>query len=139
MKTPNYRWVCYKCSTVNEPGTQVCLSCGFPSNASGHDIAALSQEPKGSAARESPSVVARNAFLFFPEVIVAAVVVLGTPVWFVHLLLEGAVFPALALAGGVSSSTVLFVLGYRRNATYSAYLGMAGVLFTAWLINSWVH
>jgi hypothetical protein len=85
------------------------------------------------------TVLGRNAFLFFPEIIVAGIVVLGAPVWFVNLLLVGEVLPALALAGGVFASAALFVLGYRKNTTYSAYLGMAGVLITAWLVYSWVH
>ena len=116
MKTPTYRWVCHKCQAGNEPGTQTCLSCGFPANASGRDIAALSPKPEVRGSREPTTVVSRNTFLFFPEIIIAGVVVLGTPVWVVRLLLHGAVFPALALIAGVFASAALFVLGFRSNS-----------------------
>lgn len=36
---PDYTWVCHSCKEANTPGTGVCRACGFPSVATGAEIA----------------------------------------------------------------------------------------------------
>lgn len=38
MKAPNYRWVCFKCGSANEPNTDRCATCQFSANASASQI-----------------------------------------------------------------------------------------------------
>lgn len=38
MKAPNYRWVCFKCGSANEPNTDRCAACQFSANASASQI-----------------------------------------------------------------------------------------------------
>lgn len=38
MKAPNYRWVCFKCGSANEPHTDRCAACQFSANASASQI-----------------------------------------------------------------------------------------------------
>lgn len=44
MRAPNYKWTCHRCEHVNEPGKSACGICGFPSVASGIDIARATGE-----------------------------------------------------------------------------------------------
>jgi len=135
---PEYRWVCHKCQVVNEPHTERCARCGMEARAYASQMP-VAQEPREPVGREDnaqQSVVLQDPWLFFPEVIPAALVALVSPVWCVALLLRGQVGTALLLITTVVACTGGFVLSVRERQKALAYACMLGVLFGAYLAHS---
>ena len=45
MQSPNYRWLCHKCESVNASGVGTCAQCGFAATATAEEIAKAKGEP----------------------------------------------------------------------------------------------
>ena len=132
MQPIKYRWVCHKCSIVNEPGVQACTACGLSGYATAREF--MPPRPESNQADDSPTSVIANSWLtFFPEIGFAAVVAISSPIWFLLLLFRGQFVAAAVLFGGVGASTYGFFVALEERSTFFAYVAMIGVLFSAYL------
>jgi len=123
MATSDYRWVCFSCGDSNPPGAERCESCGFPARATGAQIRAAREKHLPSLPSRSamPEVAASTVALFFPEALIAAVVLVCSPVLLFRLLAAGRITDGLFFALAVAVSAALLVLAYRRQSKGVAY------------------
>ena len=134
-QAPDYRWVCHKCQAANEAGTDQCAGCSMTARVYASQIP-VAEAPAVPADQPRTSIVLENIWLFFPEAILAALVILFSPVWCVGLLLRGQFGAALLLITAVGAFTGGFVLCVRERQKALAYVCMLGVLFGAYLAHS---
>ena len=136
MKPPIYRWVCHACSATNPAGVIRCANCAFPAFAPGRKIAEAAEEQKPVHLR-TPEKAQRTErseldwLIFFPEGILAVVVVLAFPFWLISLVFDGNYRQALFLFLFSSCGLALGVFAWRQDSKLLLYLCMLFVLLGA--------
>ena len=133
MKPPSYTWVCHKCNAANPPGRSTCESCGFQAMATGKQIQA-EKATQEKYIHRVPLFSGSDILLFFPEIIPAAFIAVCSPIWIIELLIERHFLSALVLSFGVGLSGIAFYSGVRSKGKFLAYLGVSGMLLTAFLV-----
>jgi len=136
MNAPAYRWVCHKCGSSNEPHTETCASCGFAAVASAEQVDHSQPDYKPRQYDAIRAERANRIWLFFPEGIFAAGLVVIAPFWAIRLILAGHVGAAGALSVGVALTVYAFVWFMRRGHKYPAYFAMIAALALAFVIYS---
>ncbi|PRC92725.1 hypothetical protein S2091_2455 [Solimicrobium silvestre] len=94
------------------------------------------QAEKPNLGNDRPAVhmfTSSDIFLFFPEIIPAAILAVWSPFWAIQLLLESHFLAALTLLCGVGASGYAFYSGVRSKQKYLAYIGVLGMLLSAGL------
>ena len=133
MNSPTYRWACFKCGSSNEPGEGLCANCGFAAFASGSDISAVTEVKPDltRAKRESVWLAAPSSILmFFPEGLLAAGLVAGSPFWLLSLLIQGKFAAALVLTLGVGLGTWLALIAWRKKDRGFLYVAVVVLIIT---------
>lgn len=69
--------------------------------------------------------------IFFPEGLIAAALVLASPIWFLSLLVGGEVGAALVLAAGVASGCLVGHSAWVRKDKWLLYAAVVVLLLTA--------
>ena len=136
MKAPTYRWICHKCSSSNEPHTTNCASCGFAAVASPQDIERSFSGYKPPHYDAESAEHAKSIWLFFPEGLFAALLVLVTPFWSIKLAISGHITAAAVLIAGIGLAVYAFVWLVHREQKYLAYFTMVAALALAFVIYS---
>jgi ribosomal protein L37E len=136
MSTPPYRWVCHSCGSSNEPHTNKCSSCGFPAVASGAELERSRRDYRPPHYDPAAAETADRIWLFFPEAILGAVLVVVAPFWAIRLVLAGHFGAAVTLASGVGLAAYAFFQLLRRGHKYLAYFALVGALALAFSIHS---
>lgn len=136
MSNPSYRWVCHKCGLSNEPGIGSCSSCGSPAVVTGYDLEPHISEQEAIRRRKDTAERDAKFMLFFPEIIPAAIVLIGAPVWAISLAFQGHPLSALLLVAGVAVNAFGFFWLSRRGEKWLAYFAMLAVLFVAYIAYS---
>ena len=78
-------------------------------------------------------------FMFFPEGPIAIILVLGAPVWSLHLISDGRYAAAIALLIGVGGLGYWAYRGFTENKRDRAYLAIIGILLLCYSISeSWI-
>ena len=132
MAGPTYRWTCHKCGHVNEPGIETCVTCEFPAIASAIEIAAARGEPHPNATFDDTS----NVWLFFPEALIAGLVVLAAPIWAIALVSKGHYLPGVALLVGAGAGAFGVYRCLRTGHKWAAYLIMVAIIGLAIGVNT---
>lgn len=91
------------------------------------------QPPKHGATR---SELAERIWLFFPEGVLGAILVLVAPFWSVRLAFTDHVGAAFVLVAGVSLAAYAFFQFMRRGHKYLAYFATVGALALVFVIYS---
>jgi hypothetical protein len=129
---PTYRWVCHKCQASNESGAAQCSSCGFPAVASAQQINPIEHNRMNE---EPTHDWLQLAFLFFPEIVIAAGFVLFSPYVAGSYFLAGCsgqgVFTILLAVGGTAG----FVFAAKRKLRYVAWGCVAAIVLGMFLIS----
>jgi hypothetical protein len=124
MAAANYRWVCFSCGASNPPEAERCVKCSFPARATGAEIRAAqekAQPPSQPARPAAPELAASTVALFFPEALIAAVVLVSSPVLLFRLLAAGRIIDGLFFALAVIVAVALLFVSYRRQSKGVAY------------------
>lgn len=88
--------------------------------------------------RPKPPIQAFNPGPFFPEGIIAAVIVLLAPFWFIFLLIQGHYLGAVVLGVGVTAFVTGFIAAARAGSQAGSYFAVLGVVIFAGWLNSWL-
>jgi len=122
MQAPNYRWVCYRCQAVNEPGTTECASCKFTASPTGAQLDSV-REPNQSPPKqkEEHDDLASTVFLLFPEGLLAAFVLLASPVLLLQLITSGKLVDALFFFLAVAAGGAMLYFASRERSKWLAY------------------
>jgi len=117
---PDYRWQCHRCRTINDPGVEHCVACGFAAYATGYEILGQ-KDPLSASKSESKQLfmerIARAIHL------VVGCLFLGASGWslFVATTFNPWVFWAGLLIGAVLFAIGIF--GSRRAVFDLFYVG----------------
>ena len=136
MSTPEYRWLCHRCGSPNEPRTEKCAACGFAAVASAEQIDRSRPDYQPQKRNAARSELADRIWLFFPEGVLGAILVLVAPFWSIRLAFTGHVGAAFVLVAGVSLAGYAFFQSMQRGHKYVAYFAMVGALALAFVIYS---
>ena len=122
---------------MNPPDTPACLKCELPAYASGKAIAEKAESLQATAASVEPEMAKEKHFandwaLFFPEGVLAVLVLLALPIWVGSLLAKGANGAALSLSFLAVSGFGVGIFAWRKENKWLLYLGVMLVLFGAW-------
>ncbi|MFL6695751.1 MAG: hypothetical protein ACJ8GJ_01205 [Vitreoscilla sp.] len=133
---PTYRWTCRRCQASNDAGSDVCSACMFPAlggaRAAGQADATTTLPPAASP-RDGLGWIRQEAALLFPQVILAGVVLLASPLWFVVLLRNGQYAASAVLFIGIAPAMLLVAVAFRQKSAGGLYLG-SWVTFVAIVI-----
>lgn len=139
MKAPDYDWVCQNCKRSNPANTSACAACAFPAVYTVKALRGVSPEP-GVAPRMSADTDMLKAFwLFFPEVIPAAIVAISAPLWAAKLFANDHPLAAIALLSGDLFAGYGFVKALLHERKGLAYLVMLAFLLLAYVVESSTH
>lgn len=136
MTFPTYEWTCQKCLHTNVAHTGACAACGFSAN---FTVSQLQKELPAEEVirRQTDKTKLSNAiWLFFPEVIPAAILLICAPIWAMKLISRGNFLAGAALLAGEVFAVWGFIRSLHRREKISAYLCMIGFLALAGLIDS---
>jgi hypothetical protein len=125
------QWTCGSCGFANEGVASHCGNCDLPLAVA---LRSTVQKEALSAAKSlswSSSAIAANVWLFFPEVIPAAIVVFGSPLWVLDLLANGQVVAAAVFTLGIAACVYGFLCAARSESQFGAYAAMVGALLVA--------
>lgn len=136
MSAPAYRWLCHKCGSPNVPHTETCAACGFAAVASAEQIDRSRPDYHSQKHDAARSEFAERIWLFFPEGILGAILVLVAPFWAINLALSGHVAAAFVLVAGVGLAAYTFVQFMQRGHKYLAYIATVGALVLAFVVHS---
>src|SRR5579872_3021679 len=95
---PSYVWSCKKCGLANAPYTTACTACGCPT-----EIAPIELDPPKPPEAPKHFFEEPGTWLtFLPELPIAAILVLASPVWAMTLMLHGHIVAGILLLSGVA-------------------------------------
>jgi ribosomal protein L37E len=132
MPGPGYKWVCHKCHAENQAAVSACAACGFPAVSSGRAIDPQSFSKSNTDLNHSSSLI-----IYFPEGLIAGLIVLFAPLWAFGMMIHGQILPAIFLIAATSVLAYWCFIFIRSGARWSAYGTMLGIILVAWLTNSW--
>ena len=117
---PDYRWQCHRCRTINEPGVDRCVECGFAAYATGYEILGQNDPLSASMSESKQSLMERIARAIH---LVAGCLFLGASGWslFVATTFNPWVFWAGLLIGAALFAIGIF--GSRRAVCDLLYVG----------------
>ena len=132
MSAPTYVWSCKRCHRANEPNTDTCSWCGCPAS-----IAPVDLDPpkKGGDPKhffEEPG----SWLIFLPELPIAALLAVASPVWAVSLMLHGHIVGGIILMLGVVPLCYGAYWGIRSNNRWGTYMAIFGILVLGMVISS---
>jgi hypothetical protein len=129
MMAPTYSWICQRCRASNAAGADACVACMFPAVigarriGEGNPMTAL----LSPAAPDDAHWIWQESALLLPELLLAAVIALASPLWFVVLLRHGHYGAAAVLFIGIAPAIVLARLAFREKLAGGLYL-------TSWVV-----
>lgn len=125
---------------MNEPQATACACCGFTAFPTGEEIAAAEAEKRFQPSRADPPSgqidtgwlnAPSSVIMFFPEGLVAAALVLASPIWFLKLLFEGKLLAAFILCAGVAAGVWLARQAWVAKERWLLYCAVVLLLLTA--------
>ena len=79
-----------------------------------------------------------SLFLFFPEAPIAAILLMGAPVWAIYLVRDGHYLHAVGLMVGVTCFGYAAYRAIRANDRPLAYLAVAGIIVVGVIVGNWL-
>src|SRR6516165_5719065 len=117
MPGPGYQWACKRCSSTNHPDVAVCATCGFPAVIAPQEL----EPPRESRAPDHFLKEPATYWVMFPEMPIAAILVLVAPFWAISLLVNHHPVAAVLLVVGVGVCGYLTFLAARANEKWGAH------------------
>jgi hypothetical protein len=122
MLAPAYRWVCKKCASENEARVARCAACACPAIVAPDELEPLPPRKPAHFIEDASS-----GWLFFPESLIAGVLVLASPIWGARLLWQGQVLLGVFLLIGVCGAGYAAFRSFRANERWTAYASIVGI------------
>ena len=126
---PTYSWICQRCHAANAAGADVCVACMFPAVIGARRLG----EPNPMTALVSPAApdeahwIWQESSLLLPEMLIAGLIALASPLWFVFLLRHAHYGAATALAVGIAPAIAMARTAFKEKMAGGLYL-------TSWVI-----
>jgi hypothetical protein len=138
MTAPTYEWVCKKCGATNEARRDVCATCGCESSVRPIDVDPSLQKryPDLEDDSEHFLLTAGGFWMFFPELPIAAFLVLATPLWAIYLMGHGHAAQGVVLIVLVCPLAYGAYWGLRSNNKWATYGAIVGILIVGGMLNS---
>jgi hypothetical protein len=122
MSAPGYRWVCKKCASENEARVACCVACACPAIVAPGELESLSSPVPAHFIEDASS-----GWMFFPESLIAGVLVLASPIWGARLIWQGQVVLGIFLLIGVCGAGYGVFRGFRANERWTVYGSIVGI------------
>jgi hypothetical protein len=133
MPGPTSNWVCKKCATSNDAGSQFCIGCGCSPEGTPIEL-----EPDAVKAEKRPFSAEDDFWAWiFPEGYIAIAALIASPFLLLGLLLKGEFFRAFVWFCGIGSMGCLMAYGFREGLRFLVHLSFLGIVLTVFLV--WVR
>ena len=132
MSGPGYKWICKKCASANEAQADTCASCACPAV-----VAPVTLDPPRERVQSEHFLMEpRSWFLMFPELPIAAVLLLAAPFWAVSLFMNNHPVAAMILLITAGGLVYAAYSAFRANEKWGAYASIVGLLIVGGVIAS---
>ena len=130
---PTYSWICQRCRAANAAGADVCVACMFPAVIGGRRVGEGNPMTAmmAPAAPDDAHWIWQESGLLLPELLIAGLIALASPLWFVLLLRHGHVVAATALVVGLLPAIAMARVGFKEKMAGGLYLASWVAFVTA--------
>ncbi len=129
MMAQTYSWICQRCRASNAAGADVCAACMFPAVIGARRLGEANPMTAllSPAAPDDAHWIWQESSLLLPELLLAALLALASPLWFVFLLRHGHYGAAMVLLIGIAPAIGLARIAFREKLA-------GGLYVTSWVI-----